>query len=111
MIDYSDRTEEIWGDFNELEELAFQSIYDDRINLPSILNQLQQTRGVYAQLKLPSCYEAARSSYHEYMDLTIETWLYVVEGGEAFDSEYMDLLHESTEALNRAIDESSKLGE
>jgi hypothetical protein len=89
--------------------MALLSPIDDKINLPSIVNRLQQTRDLYAQLKLPSCYEAVHSSYLEYMDLTIETWSYVVEGGEAFDSQYLELMHTSTEALNRALEESTKL--
>jgi hypothetical protein len=110
MVDFSERTEKVWNNFNELESLAVESPHNDKIKLPSIMNQLQETRDVYAQLKLPSCYEAAHSSYLEYMDLTIETWSYVVEGGEAFDSEFWDLMNVSTIALGRAIDESNKLG-
>jgi hypothetical protein len=110
MVDYIERTEKVWNNFNELESLAVESPFDDRIKLPSIMNELQQARDVYAQLKLPSCYEAAHSSYLEYMDLTIETWSYVLEGGEAFDSEFWDHMNASAIALSRAIDESNKLG-
>ncbi len=77
MFDYSDRTEEIWDNFGELESLATESAFDDTINLPSVVDQLQQTRNAYAALKLPSCYEAAHNSHTEYMDLSIETWSYL----------------------------------
>jgi hypothetical protein len=110
LVDYSDKTEKIWGDFNELETLAYESTIDDKINLSSIMDHLQQTRDVYAQLELPSCYETTHSSYLEYMDLTIEVWSYVADGGEAGDSEYMNLLNASAEALNQALGESNKLG-
>jgi hypothetical protein len=110
MVDYSERTEKVWNNFNELESMAVDSSHDDRIKLTSIMDELQQARDAYAQLKLPSCYEAAHSSYLEYMDLTIETWSYVLEGGEAFDSEFWDHMNASATALGRAIDESNKLG-
>jgi hypothetical protein len=111
MDDYSERTEKIWNNFNELELEVFESLYFHTIRIPSIVNQLQQKRDVYAQLKLPSCYEAVHSSYLEYMDLTIEMWSYVIEGGNDSDSEYMDLLDASAKALSQAIDEFIKLGE
>jgi hypothetical protein len=108
--DFSKRTEKVWDKFNDLESLAFDSMHDAKINLFSIVDNLRQTRDAYAQLKLASCYGTVQSSYLEYMDLTVKTWSYVVEGGEAFDSKYVDLMNAATEALNRGMEEANKLG-
>ena len=110
MVDFSERTEKVWNNFNELELQLFDSLYFHKSKFPSLVKRLQKTRDVYAQLELPSCYEAAHSSYLEYMDLTIESWSYVVEGGEAFDSKFLDFMDASAIALSRAIDQSKKLG-
>ena len=110
MVDYSERTEKVWNKFNELELQAFEDLYSRTIKIHSTVNQLQETRDEYAELKLPSCYEAAHSSYLEYMDLTIGTWSYLVDGGHESDSEYKDLLNASANALGRALGESNKLG-
>lgn len=110
MVDYSERTEKVWNKFNELELEAYESLYFHTSKIPSIVNRLQKTRDEYAQLKLPSCYEPTYSSYLEYLDLTVGTWSYLIEGGNDSDPEYMDLMNASAKALNRAIEESNKLG-